>query len=147
MPSAANTFKRLLTRPDRPQFVTFATTCTLGSVDIIYSNASLHYAESLDPFLETVKTLKPKWLLLDAYLANQTKAFYLTQHVYGSDVAVAIRSLSDSLDAIREVGYSIDMTAPMLGPVQGSMMYGLPLDHFGAPFMKTFRYSILAHLD
>lgn len=121
---------------------------SLTSADLLYANASLHYAESDKHFLDTAMSLGPApTILLDGYLAHPGLEFFLVQNVYGHEVPVRIPRLTDTLEVIQERGYQVTTCTPMLGPVSGEYRYDLPLEHIGAPWSDARRYCILAQYD
>lgn len=113
--------------------------------DLLYSNASMHYAESEQGFHATAIALGPvPWLLLDGYLAHPEREFFMLQRVYGREVPVRIPHFDRSMMDLSDLGYRVTSCTPMLGPVSGDYMYGLPLQSLGAEYLETTRYCIAA---
>lgn len=132
----------------RLNYVPFEDASRLRAADLLYANASLHYGESEEAFLDAAMALGPApHLLLDGYLAHPDQEFYLVQGVYGHAVPVRVPHLAHSLQNLRDRGYRVTSCAPMLGPVSGDYRYDLPIDHIGESYAETRRYCIVAQRE
>jgi putative methyltransferase (TIGR04325 family) len=132
----------------RLDYVPFEDVGRVHAADLLYANASLHYGESENAFLDAAMALGPApHLLLDGYLAHPDQEFFLVQEVYGHAVPVRVPQLAHSLQDLRDRGYRITSCSPMLGPVSGDYRYDLPLGHLGESYAKTRRYCIVAQRE
>ena len=132
----------------RLEYVPFEDIGRLRYADLLYANASLHYGESEDAFLDVeMKTGPAPHLLLDGYLAHPEREFFLVQSVYGHGVPVRVPHLAHSLQVLRDRGYRVTSCTPMLGPVGGDYRYDLPLGSLGESYAKTRRYCIVAQRE
>lgn len=132
----------------RLDYMPFEDASCLRPADLLYANASLHYGESEDAFLDAAMALGPApHLLLDGYLAHPDLEFFLVQGVYGHAVPLRVPHLDRSLQGLRDAGYRVTSCAPMLGPVSGDYRYDLPLGHLGELYARTRRYCIVAQWE
>ncbi len=143
--SAIPALKALQRNCKSVEFVTLDMVEDVGVIDLVYSNAALHYAENLSKFLSSAEALEPKMILIDGYLAHPNAAFYLTQKAYGVEVPVAVRSIPETLNEFESHGFVVSTCMPMLGPVSNSMEYGLTGSGSVSPLKETLRWTILAH--
>lgn len=143
---SVDAFKHLQRLDSRLKFLPFYSAEALPRIDLLYANASLHYAESISDFVDYAAAHVARHIVLDQYLASTELEFYLVHRVYGLGVPVRIPLLEDTLDALSSCGYEIRACVPVLGPVLGKYRYDLPLEHMFNGRSKSCRYTILASL-
>jgi putative methyltransferase (TIGR04325 family) len=148
LPDVVEAYAVLPPKDSRLSYKSFHDIGSMTSADLLYANASLHYAESDEVFLDTAISLGPApTILMDGYLAHPALEFFLVQSVYGHEVPVRIPRITSALKVIEERGYQVSACTPMLGPVSGEYRYDLPLEHLGAPWSGARRYCILAQYE
>lgn len=145
LPEVVATLRRSQMIDQRLNYLPFDEFRSATGADLLYSNASLHYAESEQQFHSTAIALGPvPWLLFDGFLAHPEREFFMLQRVYGREVPVRVPQLDRSLQDLSDLGFRVTSCTPMLGPVGGDYMYGLPLQSLGELYLETRRYCITA---
>jgi len=144
-PSVVDVFRGSPFADSKLKFVPFEDVGLLPPADLLYANASLHYGESEEAFLDAAVTLGPApYLLLDGYLAHPDHEFFMVQQIYSREVPVRVPHLARSLEDLERADYQVISCAAMLGPVNGEYRYDLPIGHLGQSYAKVRRYSIVA---
>lgn len=139
-------FKNFQRLDSRLKLFPFSSTASLPRIDLLYANASLHYAEHISHFTDYAVAHMARHIVLDQYLASDELEFYLVHRVYGAGVPVRVPLLENTLDDLLACGYEIHACVPALGPVLGHYRYDLPLEHMLGGRIKTCRYTIIASL-
>lgn len=143
---SVDAFKHFQRLDSRLKFFPFSSTESLPGVDLLYANASLHYAESISDFTDYAVSHMARHIVLDQYLATDELELYLVHRVYGIEVPVRIPLLEDTLNTLISCGYEIRACVPVLGPVLGQYRYDLPLEHMLGGLNKNCRYTIIGSL-
>jgi putative methyltransferase (TIGR04325 family) len=115
---------------------------SLPQCDLLYCNSVLQYFESNTEFLDLIKRVRPRYILLDDLLAMGENDFFATQTYYHTAIPHRFLGLQRLLSDAASAGYEPLASTPFASPILGAMN-PLPMDNFPEEFRLRYSLSVL----
>ncbi len=97
---------------------------SLKEISLVYSNSTLQYISD-EAFFENFNKIKqPEYLVLDDFIATNSKSYWTLQNYYGNFIPYCFRNLNEFNQRLLEQGYSVISVEDYPQTLAAGFVYG-----------------------